>query len=1233
MWQAAAESPYDLDSKAKGDELQKLSVIETLPQLLAEDAHGCITRVLPKIQQTLPTASTEFHMAASVIFKQVLEQRLVSPTTFAEVFLQSILSSLGSREPVVSHAWLDTIIDVIELLHVDVVKREILPIAISEGRLSQSVDSRIMCCRLMGKIATRFDAESIKRDVLPTVQSLSQDVSSDVRACICLQLHLVAQNMGDSTTKLLPLIVELASDEESNVRQAAVQTMGLLLPHLKADTIVDIVVPLIKLTCENAAKSEDNVICVVAQEFGKLAQSTKAHLIPADKTWFIKYFVQIAQMGTPKAKEVGEDKAKHQEFSFHAGNANDRSVECRRSCAFNMPAMFLFASSASEGVNALIPTFRNLASDSYYMVRRTIACSLHEIINVLGRESGLIKPELIRLLKDDNEEVLQGLIPHVSGILENLLQHHLVRADQMESSTVDLGKALIQCEAQISLTNNWRLSALMLGQFEILPRCLSSDFIYAHLVPVVSNRVLYSRPLPVRLAAGRTLLVFLRYNLKSQQKLELRSKICNEMAYGSSCYLRMIFIRMMIEALTIFSSVYFKEYFCPTLLDIMDDPVANVRLKALTLAPTIKSCLRLPADKKLLSTLEMNVRNLKSSEKDRDVLAALNAASLLMDSVDVRVDGQPSPAKLSKYDTEDMKKLEEEKKLEAASSSGPGGKIGNTVVPNNPKKPNILKIPPGTTAVSSKSVASTDSPVKPNRGKQAPGGTESPKSAVPSKPPLIRQSSLSTSHVADISKTSSSNDNLPQHWSIFSSSNNSAHTTTVTPPPSTTTITTLATIASTTTTTTTTTTATSSSVSAQLWEKAGSSSHGGIKPMSYGNNDYPSTAQKVQCSCYELADRVFHARNNHHPVTSSGDHLSHRCSAGYIKTTSLFRAPEPARFPDFVKPFSLLDSSREECRRDLAHQLASRKYYNSNNRAPPPPPSYGSTPSSVRGLHYEREPYWGGFGGPSGLPALTFVDDEFMVDAGIRIPAQLTSSSYGSQQLQGPAKIPNLQDIIYRNQKMSFGGDRRFFGSSSTSGSFERSRPFLAFPLPKSYSLDYDYDPHDHHGDNDDEEEANPGDENSGNVNPSVKSGDRGRPRYNFEDNKTNKRNPCSSGFAEGSRGSKERPRVLVDRNRRANKYEVRLPGEQRHGAEVAQLDYGALRRLSILDVNHNQGALSKIPVRNSHVSGSRTAPVTRTSSPIRVHYTAGPSFKPEVRGRLRSSYDDVDKILCHQKF
>lgn len=58
---------------------------------------------------------------------------------------------------------------------------------------------------------------------------------------------------------------------------------------------------------------------------------------------------------------------------------NERYVECRWQCAFNIPAMFLFVSSASEDVDVLLPTFNDLAGDPYYMVRRTIACGIHEV--------------------------------------------------------------------------------------------------------------------------------------------------------------------------------------------------------------------------------------------------------------------------------------------------------------------------------------------------------------------------------------------------------------------------------------------------------------------------------------------------------------------------------------------------------------------------------------------------------------------------------------------------------------------------------------------------------------------------------------------------------------------------------------------------------------------------------------------------------------------------------------
>lgn len=98
---------------------------------------------------------------------------------------------------------------------------------------------------------------------------------------------------------------------------------------------------------------------------------------------------------------------------------------------------------------------------------------------------------------------------------------------------------------------------------------------------------------------------------------------------------------MMIEAIDIFSSMYFKEYFYTTVLSLTEDPIANVRLKVVTLLPTLKSFIRLPSDKKLLSSLEASVRNLMNNEKDRDVISALTHAIHKLDGIDVRHEGQP----------------------------------------------------------------------------------------------------------------------------------------------------------------------------------------------------------------------------------------------------------------------------------------------------------------------------------------------------------------------------------------------------------------------------------------------------------------------------------------------------------------------------------------------------------------------------------------------------------------
>ncbi|XP_034188377.2 serine/threonine-protein phosphatase 4 regulatory subunit 4 isoform X5 [Osmia lignaria lignaria] len=650
----------------KGDEIQKLNFIQTLPNLLATDTESCMTRVIPKVQQSLSTASTEFHIAASSTFKTILEQRLVSYNVFSRTFLQSILNSLEKRDPVICHAWLETLLDVIELLPVEIIRKQILPLTISKGQLSQPVHSRIKCSTILGKICTRFDSALIQKEVLPMVHSLCQDVNSEVRASICLQLRFVAEGLGAESVKpaLLPSLVELANDEEINVRCASVQIIAHLLPHLQEDSIKTIIIPLIKKLCENSMRSDDNVICVIAQEYGKIVLGVEKCLLPMEKTWFLKYYQQLAQMGILTSKKESKPN-----LPFNSNPAEDEKyVECRRCCAFNLPAMFMFVSNSSDDTNALLHTFTALASDHYYLVRRTVACGVHEVAKVLGSRCGEITLDVIKLLKDNSEEVLQGLVPNLGVTLDCLAECQVIGIDRAGNTVMEIGRALLKCESGIAATHNWRLAVLMYSQLEILPKYFSSDFIYSYFVPMAFFRILHARPIPVRLAAGTLFLFLLRYNTKSMQKVELRIKLYSQVANNPDCYVRMMFVRMMVEAMEIFSSVYFKEHFYTVLLNLAEDSVPNIRLKVVSLLPRLKSQLRMPTDKKLLTAVETTIRHLRNSEKDRDVLTTLAETLQKLEEIEIKFDTQHLASTLSKQDAEDARKLEEEKRLSGMTS-------------------------------------------------------------------------------------------------------------------------------------------------------------------------------------------------------------------------------------------------------------------------------------------------------------------------------------------------------------------------------------------------------------------------------------------------------------------------------------------------------------------------------------------------------------------------------------
>lgn len=152
----------------------------------------------------------------------------------------------------------------------------------------------------------------------------------------------------------------------------------------------------------------------------------------------------------------------------------------------------------------------------------------------------------------------------------------------------------------------------------------------------------------------------------------------------------------------------------------------------------------------------------------------------------------------------------------------------------------------------------------------------------------------------------------------------------------------------------------------------------------------------------------------------------------------------------------------------------------------------------------------------------------------------------------------------------------------------------------------------------------------------------RGKGKWSFDsvvEAKSSERGKIS-GFGVVEREKRiSQARGVVDRSKRHStnygKPEVKECKQKfkRHSVEVTDyhpIEKNSRKRNFTLDVNHNQGS-SKIPLRTQGASGSKTAPVTRASSPVRMSQL---SFDREPEGRkfeerirFNSSDEEVDKL------
>ncbi|XP_021564314.1 serine/threonine-protein phosphatase 4 regulatory subunit 4 isoform X2 [Carlito syrichta] len=681
-----------------------------------------LRRVFPKVREALHVAGVEMQLTAAVSFLTILQEEAVSIHAYAHSFLQVILLHLEHRDAGVSNAWLETLLSVIEVLPRETLRHEILNPLVSKAQLSQTVQSRLVSCKILGKLTNKFDAHIIKREILPLVKSLCQDVEYEVRSCMCRQLENIAQGIGTELTKsvVLPELIELSRDEGSSVRLAAFETLVNLLDvfdteYRRPDTFRMFLEtgsfkggwPQLAGFCQRPWRSGVEVGLQREREQKRLACSItsffpKSNPIPDDRSQTI----------LPLVKSFCEKSFKADEsilisLSFHLGKLchglygiftpdqhlrflefykklctlglqqenghNDNQIppqileqekkyiSVRKNCAYNFPAMIVFVDPKNFHLE-LYPTFFCLCHDPEVPVRYTIAICFYEVSKLLNSGVYLIHKELITLLQDESLEVLDALIDHLPEILELMSTggESSVQENKL-SSLPDLIPALTAAEQRAAASLKWRTHEKLLQKYACLPHVISSDQIYYRFLQRMFTIVMTNNVLPVQKAASRTLCVFLRYNRKQEQRHEVIQKLIEQLGQGKSYWNRLRFLDTCEFIIEIFSKAFFCKYFFLPAIELTHDPVANVRMKLCYLLPKVKSTLKIPADKHLLQQLEMCVRKLLCQEKDKDVLAIVKRTVLELDRMEMSMDAFQK--KFYEKDLVDQEKEREERLL------------------------------------------------------------------------------------------------------------------------------------------------------------------------------------------------------------------------------------------------------------------------------------------------------------------------------------------------------------------------------------------------------------------------------------------------------------------------------------------------------------------------------------------------------------------------------------------
>eukprot|EP00818_Percolomonas_sp_WS_P007090 CAMPEP_0117445108 /NCGR_PEP_ID=MMETSP0759-20121206/5614_1 /TAXON_ID=63605 /ORGANISM="Percolomonas cosmopolitus, Strain WS" /LENGTH=646 /DNA_ID=CAMNT_0005237251 /DNA_START=2048 /DNA_END=3988 /DNA_ORIENTATION=- len=475
----------------------------------------------------------------------------------------------------------DSLLRMAELIKKEHIESQLLSVVVNLAHDDRVEEYRIAAAKLFNQLAHIF-GDKLCRDVVVTeMASLAEDASLVVRKTVSQNLGKICMIIGTECTvqKVLPFFLELAKDDIWGVRKACVESLPAIAKCVTSKIRTTVLSELFETFCDDVSRW---VKMEAYKQLGPLIATFKGNEV---NDRLVHHFTDMAYQGEQSDSDMVEF------------------------CAFNFPAVALTI--GPERWNLLEPAFLALYKDMQWKVRRSLACSLHDVANIVGTEI------TERTLLSAFEKFLEDLDEVKMGVVSNLASFMQVLSPKMRSKY--LGVICFLPDK----TDVWRIRDEISKQLGDLAQLLPPTEVRTKLLPLAFKLMDDQFHVVRKTALQCTGKVMARLHDDPQGEADF-IEFLRSMAVSPSFTKRQMFIIACSHMVDFVQPQIFEKEFLPLVDKMKTDRVSNIRIG---LAKLITDDILQNDDWKDNDVIE-SIREHLKHDKDRDVVYFSNRAKI-----------------------------------------------------------------------------------------------------------------------------------------------------------------------------------------------------------------------------------------------------------------------------------------------------------------------------------------------------------------------------------------------------------------------------------------------------------------------------------------------------------------------------------------------------------------------------------------------------------------------------